>query len=179
MMSQPNFRTTNTYATRHAIRSHRYRTESNSIRALQESINFHRSLLCLPPRLQQHDLSLDIEEEVISDAERDELKELTDKDIIRQRKALINDLKRELADLIRRVDEKAKSQKVKLRSDDKIKEDVASSMKPQDKPLLNSLFASLIDEDQGWQVGGASDVPKRGLGNYKKQISDILNNARA
>lgn len=163
MMSQPNFRTTNTYATRHAIRSHRYRTESNSIRALQESINFHRSLLCLPPRLQQHDLSLDIEEEVISDAERDELKELTDKDIIRQRKALINDLKRELADLIRRVDEKAKSQKVKLRSDDKIKEDVASSMKPQDRPLLNfCLHLSLMKIKDG-RLEGHQMCPKEGL----------------
>lgn len=166
MMSTPNFRS-NTDATRRAILTHRSRTESDSIRALQESINFHRSLLYLRPHefsgvssvsVSSHRLPPDQQLKTATGTETDEFMRQGGDDFIR--KVLIKQLRDELADLKRRVAEKNKLEKAKIRSDvvkskmDPLEPTTNSPLTSKIKqpgflPLLNSFFEILTLSNQG------------------------------
>ncbi|KAL3774980.1 hypothetical protein ACHAWO_008911 [Cyclotella atomus] len=155
MMTGANFRI-NTPAIRRAILAHRCRRETDQIKALQESINFHRSLLYLLPRDFPPVSFQDLDPKShVGNEETEEPHRLTEKEMALERKATIQQLRDELAELKRRVDDKHQREKAKIQAEN-IKTQVHSpvsapisptqsvlSLESEPQPLLNSLFESL------------------------------------
>lgn len=119
MMSTPNFRSN--HAIRQAILNHRSRNELDTIMALQESINFHRSLLYLRPTDFSNSSLVSLQDNqpinelaCLSDEEKEQQMKAAETERSTQRKLVIKELRKELAHLKRSVDKKNKSERAKI-----------------------------------------------------------------
>lgn len=113
----------NTHVIRQAILNHRSRSESDTIMYLQESINFHRSLLYLRPQDFSNSSLVSVQDDhpvnrldCQDDEEKEDQRKAAEKERSRRRKKIIKELRTELANLKRRVDKNNKIERAKSRT---------------------------------------------------------------